>query len=221
VEQAIWTDEPDLNAARKAIDAFLEAAPDDARGARLISMLASALPTGSDEQIALYERVQKQYPDTRAAKMAGGKIRQVTSIGKPFELAFTDAITGREINMRNLHGKVVIIDFWATWCGPCVAEMPHLKELYKQYRDHGVEFIGVSLDQPEDQGGLEALKKFVDEKEISWPQYYQGKGWDSEFSGEWGINGIPALFAIDKDGNLRSVDARGKLDELIPQLLAE
>ena len=68
----------------------------------------------------------------------------------------------------------MVIDFWATWCGPCVAEMPKMKELYAKYRDKGVEFIGVSLDQPKEQGGLDKLKKFVKENEIAWPQYYQG-----------------------------------------------
>lgn len=69
--------------------------------------------------------------------------------------------------------------------------------------------------------GEQALKKYVDENEIAWPQYYQGNGWDSEFSTSWGINGIPTLFAIDKKGNLHTVQARGKVEELIHELLAD
>ena len=104
--------------------------------------------------------------------------------------------------MAALKGKVVVVDFWATWCGPCVAEMPTMKKLYAEYHGQGVEFLGISLDQPKEQGGLDALKKFVKEKEIPWPQYYQGKGWQSDFSSSWGINSIPSMFLVDQDGKL-------------------
>ncbi len=61
--------------------------------------------------------------------------------------------------MKSLKGKVVVIDFWATWCGPCVAEMPNMKKLYAEYKDKGVEFVGVSLDKSKEQGGLDKLSK--------------------------------------------------------------
>ena len=123
------------------------------------------------------------------------------------------------MSKRNLKGKVVVIDFGATWCGPCAAELPHMKELYGKYHDQGVEFIGVSLDRPEMQGGLESLKKFVKEYEIPWPQYYQGNGWESEFSQSWGIRSVPTIFVVDSAGKLRSINARDQIDELIPALL--
>ena len=123
--------------------------------------------------------------------------------------------------MKDLKGQVVVLDFWATWCGPCVREMPKMKKLYAKYHDEGVQFIGISLDKSEDEGGLDALKKYVSEKEILWPQYYLRKDGDIEFSNSWGISGIPALFIIDKKGNLKSVQARYKLEKLIPELLDE
>lgn len=204
----------------KAIEAYRAIEPDKQRGASLYMTLAGA---EKDPEAAKkhYRAVTEYYPSTRTARLAEGKIRQMEGVGRPFELRFTDATSGRAVNMRDLRGKVVVVDFWATWCGPCIAEMPHMKELYAQYKDKGVEFIGVSLDNPEEQGGLEKLKAYVKDNEIGWPQYYQGKGWDSEFSGSWGINSIPALFVVDKKGNLHSIRARGKLEEMIPELLAK
>jgi thiol-disulfide isomerase/thioredoxin len=208
------------DAGQSATDAFIKAAPRDSRGAELLFHLADNLDDPK-ARAALYQRIVKEYPDADEATSAKTKIRLADAIGKPFDLAFTDAITGKKISVQDdLKGKVVVIDFWATWCGPCVAEMPKNKELYAKYKDKGVEFIGVSLDQPPPDG-LKALKAFVAENAIPWPQYYQGNYWDSEFSKSWGIDSIPAVFIVDKQGKLSSTEARGKLDTLIPELLAK
>jgi thiol-disulfide isomerase/thioredoxin len=211
---------PDVDAdkARKVTEEFIKVAPKDERGAQLLQALASQTPD-SAEQARLYKRIVKDYPDSQTAKMVEGNLKRLESVGKPFNIDFTDAVKGTEVSMKSLKGKVVVIDFWATWCGPCVAEMPNMKKLYAEYKDKGVEFIGVSLDAPKEEGGLDALKKFVAENHITWPQYYQGKGWEGEFSRSWGINAIPAVFIVDADGKLYSVEARGKLDTLIPELL--
>ncbi len=207
----------DAAAGKAATEAFIKEAPKDPRGAELLLHQAGLLP--EKERLAMYRQIAEQYPDTDEAKSALGKVKQVEEIGKPFELEFTDAISGKTISVqKDLKGKVVVVDFWATWCGPCVAEMPHNKEIYAKYKDKGVEFVGVSLDQPAPEG-LKALKEFVADNEIGWPQYYQGNFWQSEFSRSWGIDSIPAVFVVDKQGKLASVDARGKLETLIPELL--
>ncbi|MBK7405680.1 MAG: TlpA family protein disulfide reductase [Phycisphaerales bacterium] len=208
----------DLEKTIPAIDAFIARAPDGDRGARLLYDAASHV-TDRDAQVGLYRRLIKDFPDSRTTKYVAGKIRQIEEVGKPFELSFQDAISGETVDLASRKGTIFVLDFWATWCGPCVAEMPHNKELYAQYKDKGVEFIGVSLDQAQDKGGLDSLKKFVAENDIPWPQYYQGNYWDSEFSTGWGVNSIPCLFVVDASGNLYSTEARGKLEEILPELI--
>jgi thiol-disulfide isomerase/thioredoxin len=200
------------------VDGFLNLAPQDPRAAGL---LASAVAATHDDKkkAALLERLRTGFPGNDYVGMLEGPHDKSESLGKPFHLVFDDAITGSSVSMTGLRGKVVVIDFWATWCGPCVGEMPHMKELYAKYRDKGVEFIGVSLDQSQQEGGLEKLKTFVKDKGIEWPQYFQGKGWKSEFSSSWGINSIPCVFVVDAEGKLHSTEARGKLEQLIPALL--
>jgi thiol-disulfide isomerase/thioredoxin len=208
------TGKPDTS----GVDEFIKLAPKDARSANLLYMAAS-ITTDEKAKAALEDRILKEFPDSKFGGMLQGARRQKEAIGKPFELEFTDAIKGSTVSIKGLKGKVVVLDFWATWCGPCVAEMPNMKELYAKYKDKGVEFIGISLDRSKEEGGLDSLKKFCAEKEITWPQYYQGNYWDSKFSVSWGINSIPCMFVVDADGKLVTVEARGRLETLIPELL--
>jgi len=200
------------------VDDFLKLAPKDPR---VGSLLGSAVSATRDDKKkdALLEKLRTEFPDSDYAGMLQGPHNRSESLGKPFHLIFDDAISGSSVSMTGLRGKVVVIDFWATWCGPCVAEMPKMKKLYAEYRNQGVEFIGVSLDQPKEDGGLDSLKKFVKDKGIEWPQYYQGNYWNSAFSKSWGVNSIPCVFVVDTAGKLYSVEARGKLEEMIPELL--
>ncbi len=179
------------------------------------------------ERSALLERIVREYPDSFRGRMVQGQRRQQSRLGEPFDLEFCDAITGRPVSMKALRGKVVVVDFWATWCGPCVGDIPEMKRLYAEYHHKGVEFIGVSHDLPEEDGGLQALKAFVAREQIPWPQYYQGHdngaietgSPTNDFSESWGIDGIPTVFLIDAEGKLYSTEARGQLETLIPRLL--
>lgn len=211
----------DARAMFEDVEPFLSAYPQDERGVDLLMLVGNDASADDETRVGAYRRVAKDYPDSYWGRYAPGLIRRVESVGKPFELAFDDATSGRHMSMADLRGKVVVIDFWATTCGPCVAEMPQMKKLYEEYRERGMEIIGVSLDEPKGRGGLRTLKEFVEKNEIPWPQYYQGGGYASEFSTSWGVGSAPTVFVIDKAGRLRETDARGRLDEIIPRLLDE
>jgi len=208
----------DATAAMPAIEEFLKVAPKDRRAPALLYNMVRGTEDAA-KKTDLEERILKDYGDTPYAGMIKGARKQKEAIGKPFELEFEDAIKGTTVSMKGLKGKVVVVDFWATWCGPCIAEIPNMKKIYAEYKDKGVEFIGVSLDQKKEDGGLDKLKDYVAKNDVQWPQYYQGNYWDSEFSKGWGVNAIPCVFIVDADGNLYSTEARGKLETLIPELL--
>ena len=215
-EVAKW----DLAPSLKAADGFIAKFPGDDRGATILAELADNVE-GAAQKKEIIARMSKDFPKAGATKAASAKTKQTDGIGKPFVFKFNDAVTGKEVSNETLKGKVLVIDFWATWCGPCVADMPKMKTLYAEFNPKGVEFVGISLDQPEDKGGLTKLKEFVAKNDIAWPQYFQGNFWQSEFSSSWGINSIPALFVVDADGNLVSINARGKLEELMKSLIAK
>ncbi len=207
------------------VDAFARKYPEDARIPTLLLIVANTVSEANAKE-EIFNRIEREYPKSPAIRQVAVARARVESerarfarVGKPFELAFTEATRGTPITMADLKGKVVVIDFWATWCGPCIAEMPKMKKLYAEYKNKGVEFIGVSLDQPKEKGGLDKLKDYVAKNGIEWPQYYQGNYWQSEFSSSWEIHSIPCVFLVDAEGNLASVEARGKLETLIPEYL--
>jgi thiol-disulfide isomerase/thioredoxin len=208
----------DSKKALASVDIFVSKYPKDPRGATLLSS-AAEMVTNKDERVALYERVLRDYPEARGAKYTKGKVRQIKELGTPFKLDFTDAITGQKRTMDDFKGKVVVIDYWATWCGPCIAELPKMQKMYQDLKDQGVEIISVSLDQPEDKGGLKSLRDFVAKNNMPWAHYYQGNFWDSEFSTGWGINAIPALFLVDQNGILVDVQARSNIEDRVKALL--
>ena len=155
-----------------------------------------------------------QAPDT-VKEQARKLVAKFEALGKPVDIKFK-AVDGREVDLAAMKGKVVLIDFWATWCGPCVAELPHVLETYEKLHPKGFEIVGISFDQDK-----EALESFVKGKKMAWPQFFDGEGWGNQFGKQFGINSIPAMWLVGKDGKLRELNARGGLTERVEKLLAE
>jgi thiol-disulfide isomerase/thioredoxin len=136
-------------------------------------------------------------------------------VGQPLDIRFT-ALDGREVDLAKLKGKVVLVEFWSTTCGPCIAEMPTVKAVYQKLHDQGFEVVAISLDDKES-----ALRRFIKEKELPWPQHFDGKGWENQFAVRYGIFGIPTKWLVDKRGNLRDTNARFDLERRVATLLGE
>ena len=158
------------------------------------------------------------HPRITARRTAQRMLERFSLIGKlapHFELKTLD---GEKVSPRDFKGKVLLVDFWATWCPPCLEELPNVKETYEKYHAKGFEILGLSVD--EDKGTLAA---FVKEHKLPWKQVFLGVG--SEKSEELGelykVVGIPATFLIDRGGIVRALDLRGKALQLETSKLME
>lgn len=128
---------------------------------------------------------------------------------------------GEKTSLSDLKGKYVYIDVWATWCGPCKAEIPALKKVEKEYHGKNIAFVSMSIDDDRSHGGSwekanEDWKKMVKEKELGGIQIFAPKGWQSAFVKDYRINGIPRFILVDPEGNIVSPSApRPSSEELI------
>jgi peroxiredoxin len=126
-------------------------------------------------------------------------------------------IDGDKISLESLEGQYVILEFWATWCGPCIPEIPHLKELYESYHDSGFTIIGISLDRE-----VKTLTDFIEEREMEWPQIYVEDGWTGDISRLFNVSGIPRMYLLDPDGIIIGRDLRGEeMISKVDQLMAD
>jgi peroxiredoxin len=133
---------------------------------------------------------------------------------KAFEIALP-TLKGDTIKLSALKGKVVLLDFWASWCKPCRASNKELLKVYSKYKDKGFEIFGVSLDEDK-----AAWKKAIATDKITWLQVNDGGGFDAKIAQQWNLYAIPTSFLIDKDGTMLAMDLEGKqLEKALKSLI--
>ena len=209
---------------RKDIEKSIELAiqytdkyPSDPRGAVLFNFVTLSEFASEDQVKRAFASLSTRYPSSQEGTFSKYMLGLMGYLHKPFNFSFEDEVTGRTITDESLRGKVIVVDFWATWCAPCIEAMPRMKEIYKTFKDRGVEFVGVSLDQPEAQGGRKALLDYVKANQIPWPQYYLGG--DRTFALDYGVGQIPTVFVVDRQGRIHSVDGYRVLERTLQEMV--
>lgn len=163
----------------------------------------------------LDEGLMKTYPRDKNVKMFHDFVSKMlaVAIGQAAPEINLQSPDGKEIALSSLRGKIVLIDFWASWCGPCRKEMPNVVRAYKNFKDKGFEIYGVSLDQDK-QRWVEAIAA----DGITWPQVSDLKQWGSDVVRLYSIQSIPLTILLDREGKIIAKNLRG---EALDQKLAE
>ena len=226
--------EADLAPELKEFDALIqkykaEKTDDTAQIILMKAMLYLEILDNPDKGTELVQQLKQDYPDTKAGKNAEGildnikqqeeakKIQRTLVEGAQFPDFDEKDLAGKSMSVANFKGKVVLVDFWATWCGPCVMELPNVIKTYEKHHDQGFEMLGVSLDQDE-----ERLKNFIKEKKMPWQQFFDGKGWSNKLAKKYGIQSIPATFLLNGQGKIIGRDLRGDaLEEAVGKALGK
>jgi peroxiredoxin len=164
---------------------------------------------------AVAEEILKRTDITGAVRdKAKEALEREAMLSRPLELSFT-ALDGREIDLAKLRGKVVLIDFWATWHDVCVSEMKTVRQAYERFHERGFEVIGVIYNQEKSEGD-----GFVAKEKIPWPQFWDGEGLNNAVAEKFGVGSLPTKWLIGKDGRVVDRNARANLMEKVEKILA-
>lgn len=170
----------------------------------------------------LLQQLKRDFPESSLAKMLvqqeeADKLSATLKEGNPFPGFDEKDVQGKPLSLASYKGKVVLIDFWATWCMPCMMELPNVIKTYEKHHAQGFEVIGVSLDQ-----NKERLLAFTAEKKMAWPQFCDGQGPGNKLALKYGIHSIPATFLLDGEGKIIAKGLRGDaLEEAVSKALAK
>lgn len=191
---------------RSVVDRYIE---EHSESAYSLSLVTDRASMGSYRDIqGIYEKLGKNNKATPAGKRLADRliVLKRSDIGQPM-LNFTQNDTeGKPVDFASFKGKYVLVDFWASWCGPCRAENPNVLKAYQTYKEKNFTVVGISLDDKS-----ENWKKAIKDDGMPWTQLSDLKGWKNEVSQYYGINGIPSTLLVDPQGNIIAKDLRGEI----------
>ena len=198
------------------IGQFLASHPQAGNPVKL-QIVESSLLLKADQAkgIALLEQLSKD-TNPKLAEAAKAALLKARLVGTKIDLSFVDT-EGRTVDLSQLSGKVVLIDFWASWCPDCVRAMPEVQQVYRTYQSKGLAILGVSLDKDR-----RAMDNFIAKHLIPWPQYFDGKGWKNDLVTKYSVHEIPEMWIINKQGILETTSADvAQLASTVEHLVAE
>jgi thiol-disulfide isomerase/thioredoxin len=192
-------------------DLYLQVLNDPEKAAEALKQLKQDFPQSKFSQRADARLQTLQQPIERR------RIDRSLVAGVQFPGFDEKDLNGDPLTLASYRGKVVLIDFWATWCPPCLIDLPQVLKVYEKYHSQGFEIVGVSLDDDR-----QKLQDFLKVKRMSWQQFFDGQRWDNKLAVQCGVNSTPATYLLDRDGRIIAKNLHAEeLAEAVAKALAK